>query len=438
MPETWSTALSSLPSLPTSPDENFQPGSYLIKGPKNAGKSTFARTFLNTLLTRYVKVAYLDCDPGQSEFTPPGLVSLTLVTTPVFGPTYSHFATSHDPEKKLVKAHFVGAATPKSGWGPAGYLDCVRDLIEVWKVDLRYGGDVGGDTRSPEDDDGRVADAIPLVVNMMGWTKGLGMDLTQKIEEMIDPTMMFEFQTDIQNPTPPTSDKTRLLEPIPTSSLSTSYTPADHRALSILSYFHSVFINRDSNETVLPNWNTTLPLCAIPPYEVHLNTAFDQVILLGAGSEDVVPTELARVLNGAIVAFVQSNHAPSFSTNANENPGDGGSSLYSQGHVPPPPYESTCIGFGLIRGVANITSSSTAVHILTPIAPSLLANARTLVKGEMELPIWGMLDFRESNDRVAGVEKGKVPYLQWGRVSETAIGDERRRIRRNLMRRGQA
>ncbi len=429
-----------MPPIPL--NETSQLESYLIKGPKNAGKSTFARTLLNTLLTRYVKVAYLDCDPGQSEFTPPGLVSLTLVSMPVFGPPYSHFAASQDPGKKLVKAHFVGATTPKTGWGPAGFLDCVRDLIEVWRIDLRYGGGAGDNPENVVGDDERVGDLIPLVVNMMGWTKGLGMDLTQKIEEMVDPSMIFEFRTDVHGSIAPISDSMRMLEPIPASPLSTSYAPADHRSVSILSYFHSIFPSADHglNAMTLPNWNVTLPLCAIPPYEVNLHVAFDQVVLLGVGSEDVVPDELARVLNGSIVAFVRSNHPP-HRTNVNETTEGTSSSLYMQGQTPPLPSESSCLGLGLIRGVSNNASPSPSpviVHILTPLPPPLLADTKILVKGEMELPIWGMLDFREPDYRVAGIEKGKVPFLQWGRMSEAAIGDERKRVRRNLMRRGLA
>jgi hypothetical protein len=74
---------------------------YLVKGPKNSGKSTFARTLANRLSTRsflfpcafatltdisrYQKVAFLECDVGQSEFTPGGMVSLNIVERPLFG-----------------------------------------------------------------------------------------------------------------------------------------------------------------------------------------------------------------------------------------------------------------------------------------------------------------------------------------------------------------
>ena len=58
-----------------------------------------------------------------------------------------------------------------------------------------------------------------------------------------------------------------------------------------------------------------------------------------------------------------------------------------------------------------------------------------LIKSELELPVWGMLDFREDEGGVAGVKKGQVPYLQWGKGE--GLGSERRRVRRNLMRKAQ-
>lgn len=386
------------------------------------------------------------------------MVALNVISRPAFGPPYTH------PTVPL-RAHFVGATTPRST--PSLYLDAVRDLVDVWRVDVQhtYVDDSEGDGS-----DERVSDAIPLVVNTMGWAKGLGADLTQKIEEMVEPGQVFEFQTEDPtfstslNPTSLSNNahhatRIHILEPAPPSILSTNYAPADHRTISILSYFHTIFPSlplppKDANlnnfvQTTAQLWNTDLPLCAIPPYEVDVHTAFDQIILVGAGSEDVVPQELSRVLNGALVGFVKLDHQRTISFPQDDGVRSG--PLYVQGQAPPTPSESSCVGLGLIRAVSPDTSTSSPsqsspviLHILTPVPPLQLSGARILVKGEMELPVWGMLDFDSTiNDTaelggVAGVERGKVPYLQWGRVSEGAIGGERRRVRRNLMRRGQS
>ena len=36
---------------------------------------------------RYQRVAFLECDLGQSEFTPGGMVALNVVSSPLFGPS---------------------------------------------------------------------------------------------------------------------------------------------------------------------------------------------------------------------------------------------------------------------------------------------------------------------------------------------------------------
>lgn len=62
----------------------------LISGGKSVGKSTLLRYMINKLLRRYKKILVVDLDPGQAEFTVPGCVSSTFVTTPLLGPNYTH------------------------------------------------------------------------------------------------------------------------------------------------------------------------------------------------------------------------------------------------------------------------------------------------------------------------------------------------------------
>ena len=58
----------------------------LVCGPRNAGKSSFCRQLVNSLLNSNQVVAYLEGDCGQPEFTPPGSVSLVFVDSVVVGP----------------------------------------------------------------------------------------------------------------------------------------------------------------------------------------------------------------------------------------------------------------------------------------------------------------------------------------------------------------
>ncbi|KAJ7180694.1 hypothetical protein C8R46DRAFT_590796 [Mycena filopes] len=426
----WEVALNSVADSPG--------GVYLVKGHKKSGKSTFARTLLNRLLDRYRKVAYLECDLGQSEFTPGGFVALNVIETPIFGPPFTHPTLPNF-------AHYIGTTTPRSS--PTHYLASIQSLVETYQLDVQTPVDY-------DDEDSRISDAIPLVVNTMGWTKGLGADLMRQIEDIVQPTAIFEVEAPVFEysssfePPPSRSDvsqgaKLHLLQPVVPSVLATNYSAADHRSIAILSYFHANFprvVAKGLEQLTAASWNTTLPLCAHRPYEVDWSLALDKVTLSGAGAEDVVPSEVNRALNGALVGLVACEPGSleididMIGSSSNPDETTIPSIPYTQGSSAPSPSTSTCHGIALVRAMSP---SSSHLHLVTPLPPHLLSKCRVLVKGEMELPIWGMLDFRSDLEGdVAGTEKAKVPFLQWGKVE--GLGGEKRRVRRNLMRKGQA
>ncbi|KAG1838633.1 Pre-mRNA cleavage complex II protein Clp1-domain-containing protein [Suillus subalutaceus] len=438
LPESWSIALSAAETPPSSADP-IPLSVYVVKGPKKSGKSTFARTLLNRLLARFQRVAYLECDVGQSEFTPGGLVALNVIDNPVFGPPFTHPSLPY-------RAHYVGATSPRCS--PAHYLAAVQALLETYKLEVQ--------TSMPDDEsiDTRVTDITPLVINTMGWTKGLGADLNAKIEELAEPTHVFEIigpeekgwptapptYDTLYNQSAPSKAFQYTLEAISPHLTNTHFNAVDQRNLNILSYFHAIFPSITSASFPSPSaplrqmtatkWETSHPLCARYPYEVDWSQAFDQVILIGAGYEDVIPSEISNVLNGAIVGLVECE--PGTEDPVYLDPSGARELPYAQARHPPAPSTSTCHGLALIRA---ISPSSSHMHILTPVPPAILARCRVIVKGELELPIWGMLDFTDANEGVAGVEKGRVPYLQWGKSE--GLGGERRRVRRNLMRKAQ-
>lgn len=62
----------------------------IICGGKNVGKSSVLKYLINRSLSKYPGVVCLDFDPGQSEFTPPGCLSVVLIKEPVLGPNFTH------------------------------------------------------------------------------------------------------------------------------------------------------------------------------------------------------------------------------------------------------------------------------------------------------------------------------------------------------------
>ncbi|KAI0643584.1 hypothetical protein C8Q79DRAFT_142877 [Trametes meyenii] len=435
----WVAAVGTV--VPTSEGELDRRPVYLVRGPKNSGKSTFARLLLNKLLSRHRRVAYLECDLGQSEFTPGGMVSLNIVEQPVFGPPFSH------PTIPFA-AHYIGSTSPRAS--PSHYLDSVYALVQQYEIDVQNATldeDLGDDDKHEHE---RISSSIPLVVNTMGWTKGMGADLARKVEEIITPITVFTFAnpavedegTHAAGPEVPLygagSPFIRLLDSVPPAFVNPHYTAADHRNLSALSYFHAVFPPSPSPSPYpspsATSWDTSLPLCAQSPYEVDWRVAFDKLILTGAGMEDVVPSEVHRALNGAVVALV--SYEPTTTDPENLVEPDVPPLLpYEQGAPPPLPNTSRCLGLALIRAIS--LSTQPRLQLLTPVPCHLLHASRALIMGELQLPIWGMLDFRtlDGGCEIAGYERGKVPYLRWGK-GEGAGGD-RRRVRRNLMRKGQ-
>ncbi|KAI9512772.1 hypothetical protein F5148DRAFT_1161481 [Russula earlei] len=411
MPLSWEAAFSALPFLSADEAASIRkPHVLLVKGQKNSGKSTFARTLANKLCLRFRRVAFLECDIGQSEFTPGGMVALTVIEQPVFGPPFTHPTLPY-------QAHYVGAHNPRSS--PSSYLRAIQALVEVYRLEIQFATSFV-DIEDDEEVD-RIADHIPLVVNTMGWTKGLGADLARRIEEFVQPSDIFSFDTfPIDNEAEPGAPLVHVLEPI---TLLRRFTPSDHRALSLLSYLHAVFPDPiPLRQTTASRWSTDLPLCTQPPYELTSLLALDRIVLVGAGAEDVVQTELPRVLAGALVALVSGPPSPE---------GCNKEELYTPGSPPPDPSSSNCYGLALVRGVSHDVSK---LQLLTPVPTETLANARILVMGELQLPVWGWLDFRGVEGGVTGPSMD-VPFLRWGRTA--GAGGERRRIRRNIMRRAQ-
>ncbi|KAK8767724.1 hypothetical protein V5799_005496 [Amblyomma americanum] len=149
-----------------SPEGRVATPCILVCGRQNSGKSSVLRLCVNSFLNLCREVLYLDCDPGQCEFTPPATVSLTRVTRPLMGPPFTHIRT---PEK----AYFLGHVSPASQ--PDAYCEAVRALIEHAR---------------------KVSPQTPLFVNTMGWISGLGLSLLVDVIRWARPTDVIQLLAD--------------------------------------------------------------------------------------------------------------------------------------------------------------------------------------------------------------------------------------------------
>ena len=93
-PPSWDAGLSLLDrpsaSLEDEASDTLRPLVTLVKGAKRSGKSTFGRAAMNRLLERYERVAWLECDLGQGEFSCGGVVGIWVLDRPVLGEPFLH------------------------------------------------------------------------------------------------------------------------------------------------------------------------------------------------------------------------------------------------------------------------------------------------------------------------------------------------------------
>lgn len=150
----------------------------------------------------------------------------------------------------------------------------------------------------------------------------------------------------------------------------------------------------------------------------------------GEGSEAISPSDLGLALSGNIVALVEMNEL------------DPNGPIYDPEVPPPSLEETTYLGLALVQGLRQMPvnedqTQGFTLDLLTPLPEAVLARANCIIRnGAVELPLCGMLDWRSPNAQdLASVKWEDVPYLDVSGV--VGVGGERRRFRRNLMRKGQ-
>ncbi|KAI8331337.1 Pre-mRNA cleavage complex II protein Clp1-domain-containing protein [Chlamydoabsidia padenii] len=426
------------------------PSVSIICGTKNAGKSSFARYMVNRLLKSHQRVAYLDTDVGQAEFTPSGLVSLYLIDTPLLGPPFTH------PNLKPKRSFFIGSITPKND--PGYYRDCINELLRIYREE-----------EAESDGDTSFYQSVPLVVNTHGWVKGLGYDLLFSLMDAVAPTHVFafgctpnslpghslpaNFTERVNMQQEQTSHPRRQLIPLEVSrmtfnheqqllallssqqqqhrqqptTLSDRYQPIDYRNLMFMSYmYHDARTFGTKVEGRRSWWRTNMRLVDRLPWTVDWQQGLKSIWIL---FEDVPRTQLLYALNGSMVGLI-GNVTDDPSTNKEQITPKYHSSMDSP---PPNPSTTTCYGVGIVR---SIDAEQHQIHLLTPLPFDQLSRVTSLVKGDLELPINCLFDRQNgSGYQICGIPRRRVPYISQDVIN--TVGSGASNVRRNLMRRSQ-
>ncbi|XP_047336602.1 polynucleotide 5'-hydroxyl-kinase NOL9 [Impatiens glandulifera] len=341
IPEDWANAADTI----IDDSATSSPPIALICGAKNSGKTTFSRHLVNILLQRYKKVAYLDTDVGQTEFTPPGFLSLTVIdkiTPDLMVPCL----------KTPDKCYFFGDISSKRD--PNMYLKYIFALYDYYRK-VYCVGSTDGNHRNI---------GVPLVVNTPGWVKGIGYDLLVDILKYICPTHVVKICISAESKNLPPGEfwldggydpEVTLIEvkSARQDSLQRSVLiqkDAHHlRELRIMAYFRQCFPNDSPMNTIK---ELARALAAHSPYEISLSDIKIKYLHC-----QIPNAESFYNLNASIVGLAVSPDV------AEQLP--------------------QCVGLGIVR---SIDTSRRLLYIITPVLPNILEKVDLLLQGHIQIP----------------------------------------------------
>jgi polynucleotide 5'-hydroxyl-kinase GRC3/NOL9 len=383
-----------------------QPPRLLICGAKGAGKSTFLRYAVNRCLSSSIstsdsknansigQVAILDCDVGQPEMSVPGILSLTIVTSPLLSPPHTHMvhgvaalADHHEA------AYYYGHLSSKEN--PQSFFQMVSELMQTYQ-ELAFAAS------------SKSGSLLPLIVNTDGWASSMGKDVLSTLIDIVQPShivqlksggvnmsydtaatviMLDSFASTYVNPLERGMNETfgsfdlhrqRKVQMKQHGDVLSSLLPKDLRCLRLGSYFLDTTGTSDSEQeqTLTQTTTTTQDLLNDPkrmlkshdvanllaaqvPYRVPFD-AFEYVTPneyeLDAFDEDMV----FECLNASLVGL-----CCQISDNGS------GSGL------------NPCIGMGLVRAVDR---TSRMLYICTPLSTDQLSSVTTITIGHIAIP----------------------------------------------------
>ncbi|KAL2935945.1 Polynucleotide 5'-hydroxyl-kinase NOL9 [Bienertia sinuspersici] len=341
IPEEWSTAAAAIANDSTT----SLPPLVFICGAKNTGKTTFSRYLLNTLLLRYKRVAYLDTDVGQPEFTPPGCLSLTIIdeATPDF--TIPCLKTPQ-------RCYFFGDISSKRD--PKAYLSCISALYDHYTKEQQISSKNGSSATAE----------LPLIINTPGWVKGIGYDILLGMLDVIAATHVVKINISSESKNLPAgafwlernNDHSAKLVEITSArkdsrnqSLLVRKEAHLIRELRLMAYFRQCF---PSNMSITTVKELAHALSSHTPYQVPISS-----IKIRHLHCEVPNTEVFYSLNATIVGLAVS--------------------CEDSQSLP------VCVGLGIVRGIDVLKN---IIYLITPVPQRILAGVDLLLQGYIQIP----------------------------------------------------
>jgi len=336
----------------------------LLCGGKGVGKSTLLRYTVNRLLKECQTILVVDFDPGQPEFTPAGCISATLVSEPLLGPNFTHL------ELPPLRSYFIGDADITVN--PKLYIDSCIQLLNFCCIQPSLAN-------------------IPIIFNTMGFTTGVGLDVTLDLIRLTRPSHILQVSSrSLRRNFPALLEheyvstrrrgwQTGVDSHLPNYQFDVVYSAAEEsersmeewgfraselRRIGLLSYF-----SRLSNS---PDWS----LCDAVPFRI----SWDQLSLC-VFHQFVPPSLVTAALNASLVALCSLD--PETAASVPRQKSAGYPTILQE--IPLMP----CLGYGVVRCIDN---EQRCVYLITPEPIERLSQVNCLVMGGIHLPDSALLD----------------------------------------------
>ncbi|KAG8624324.1 hypothetical protein KVT40_007391 [Elsinoe batatas] len=379
------------------------PSRILVAGSKSSGKSTFCRCLSNAIVSSSQPdlsrtCFWLDLDPGQPEFSPPGQIALIQVRGLLLGPSFSHPRSHPALPYRTIRAHSIAATSPREDQDH--YIACVSDLYQRY-AEMKSGS----------------KDAT-LIINCPGWVTGSGALLSERTAKILNVTDVIMLESpDFQNDPVsfPTSVKVKVLASRGRTSITRP--SAEARAMQTMSYQHTAAPTSGQQ-----SWTSQL-LSSIPSLRLSYAGTNQLIHAITSYHTTISPSALPDVLTGLPIALVITSSPAAFTSSPTTLPTTPPPaslpylSPTSSGTSPPlHPSHSQCIGQALVR---SIDSDKKEMHLVTPVSEAEIHYALSktpggkgklvLVRGRLDSPDWAFLEdvYRREYMVKHGVEEEK-------------------------------
>ncbi|XP_060075438.1 polynucleotide 5'-hydroxyl-kinase NOL9-like [Ylistrum balloti] len=355
-------------------------------GDQGQGKSTLTQFILNSTLNDIEKVCFLDCDPGQTEFNPPGSVCLHTINSPALGPSFSR-------QREPTVWCFNGCTSP--GINPHLYIQCINHCFHAYK---------------------QMKPRPPLIINTMGWMTGLGLSLLAEILRIVQPDLMVQIdpkhsEGDVLPLTP--SNMAEIPGLSNRGTIKETISQKDYGLIIIKSVVDKQSRGQNKRRqfrefAMMSYFAMGLPegILAAKPYIVSWSR-----IAIHVCHETVPSSQILEAINACVVALccLDSRYP-----------------LIKEGEDCPWFVKKTpacdCVGYGFVRGIDR---EKKCLYIVTPVALSKLESVNLLMRGDVNL----------SEELFLESFTGVVPYVD---DTATATGASSLRQRKRLPRKTRA